>query len=193
MEGTFLKTIVQLDFPHNYEVTVLPAAEHPAKVRIPDAREDVDSLLLKITPQNGEPWVGAFARGFDTDQLVDGVFAWPDGVSLGVVSSGYGYVVKAGDPKSWVRLQPMPITEVRSVPEHGLLVFADFTNIFAYNAEKNVWKSERLSWDGIKITSLGTNHIFGLGWDAMSDKEVEFVLDVRTGEHTGGARPWARR
>ena len=188
-----MNTILQLDFPHRYEVEVLGDALAQAKVRIPDAREDVDSLLLRITPKDGDPWVGAFARGFDTDQLMNGVYAWPDGISVGVVSSGYGYVVKASDPKSWVRLQPMPITEVRTIPEHGLLVVADFTNLFGYNAEKNVWKSERLSWDGIKITSVGSNHIFGLGWDAIADKEVEFALDVRTGEHTGGAKPWAKR
>ena len=74
-----------------------------------------------------------------------------------------------------------------------LIVFADFTHMFAYNATQTAWKTERLSWDGITITKVATNHIFGLAWDAQQDKEVEFVVDLRNGEHTGGAPPWAKR
>jgi hypothetical protein len=92
-----------------------------------------------------------------------------------------------------VRLQPMPITDVHVMPEHKLIVFIDFTHIFAYGADKNAWKSDRISWDGITITQVATNHLFGVAWDAMQDKEVEFAIDVRDGKHTGGAQPWSRR
>jgi hypothetical protein len=87
----------------------------------------------------------------------------------------------------------MPITDVRILPEHKMIVFVDFTHIFAYGAEKTLWRSERLSWDGITIQQVATNHLFGVAWDAMQDKEVEFALDVRNGQHTGGAQPWSRR
>jgi len=193
---------VDLSYPHRFEVEILPHAPAvselvslggPQRIRIPESGEDVDALHVKIVPASGASWVGSFARGFESDDFSNGVWAWPDGESLAVVSAGYGYVLKAEDPKSWVRLQPMPITDVRLVPEHQLIVFADFTNIYAYNAEKSVWKSDRLSWDGVTITQVSTSHIFGLGWDAMADKEIEFVIDVRTGQHTGGARPWAKR
>lgn len=184
---------VQLDFPHDYQVDVLPKGSAEMPVRIPDAGEPVESLLVRITPPSAPAWVGSFARGFDTDDLVTGVYGWPDGISVGVVSAGYGYVVRASEPKSWARLQPMPITDVRVMPEHKLVIVADFTHIFAYGAEKSMWKSERISWDGITITQVATNHVFGIAWDASEDKEVEFALDVRTGEHTGGAKPWAKK
>jgi len=48
-------------------------------------------------------------------------------------------------------------------PEHKLLVFADFTHMYGYDAAKTAWQSERLSWDGITITKVATNHIFGPG------------------------------
>ena len=194
---------ISLDFPHHYEVEVMDGASSLIRigqtpVRIPDAGEDVDALTLRIKPRDSQPefapWVGRFARGFETDELSSGVYAWPDGVSLAVVSAGYGYVLKAAEQgKNWVRLQPMPITDVRVLPENNLIVFTDFTHMFGYGAQKTAWKSERLSWDGITITKVATNHIFGLAWDAERDKEVEFALDVRTGEHTGGAKPWAKR
>jgi hypothetical protein len=194
---------ISLDFPHQFEVEVMDGASSlitigQPPVRIPDAGEDVDALTLRIKPSEAhptwQPWIGRFARGFATDELASGVYAWPDGVSLAVVSAGYGYVLKAAEQgKNWVRLQPMPITDVRVVPEHKLIVFTDFTHMYGYSAQKTAWKSERLSWDGITVTKVATNHIFGMAWDAEQDKEVEFVVDVRTGEHTGGAKPWAKR
>jgi hypothetical protein len=185
---------IELDFPHLYEVEILQGVVNERPVRIPASPEEVESLLVKVTPVDAAPWVGSFARGFASDDLVSGVYAWPDGVSLAVVSAGYGYVCKAAESgRNWVRLQPMPITDVRTMPEHKLILFADFTHIFAYGPERSAWKSERLSWDGVTITQVATNHVFGLAWDAMQDKEVEFVIDVRTGVHTGGARPWSRR
>jgi hypothetical protein len=187
---------VELAFPHHYEVEVLEKEKvvNERPVRIPASPEEVDSLHVRVTPADAPPWVGSFARGFGNDDLVTGVYAWPDGVSLAVVSAGYGYVCKASESgRNWVRLQPMPITDVRTMPEHRLILFADFTHVFAYGPERSTWKSERLSWDGVTITQVATNHVFGLAWDAMQDKEVEFVIDVRTGEHTGGARPWAKR
>lgn len=185
---------IELDFPHRYEVEILTDSVNSRPVRIPASPEEVDSILVKVTPADSTPWIGSFARGFETDDLVSGVYAWPDGESLAVVSAGYGYVLKAADQgQHWVRLQPMPITDVRTMPDAKLILFADFTHVFAYGPERAAWKSERLSWDGVTITQVATHHVFGLAWDSMQDKEVEFVIDVRTGEHTGGARPWAKR
>ena len=194
---------ISLDFPHHFNVEVMDGKSSlisigSPPVRIPDAGEDVEALTLRITPEDSaaawRPWVGRFANGFESDQLPSGAYAWPDGASLAVVASGYGYVLKAADQgKNWLRLQPMPITDVRVLPEHKLIVFTDFTHMFGYGAEKAAWKTERLSWDGITVTKVATNHIFGMAWDAEQDKEVEFVVDVRTGEHTGGAKPWAKR
>lgn len=185
--------IIQLDFPHTFAVEEL-AAITPTTRRIPPAPEDVDSVIVQFTPAAAPPWTAAFAKGFIGSDLISGIYGWPDGESVAVVAAGYGYVVHANDPAApWVRLQPMPITDVRVLIEHQLIVCTDFTHMFAYNGKQSVWKSERLSWDGITVTQVGANHIFGLAWDAMQDKEVEFALDVRNGEHTGGARPWSRK
>ena len=190
---------ISLDFPHQFQVEVMEAGTSlisigAPPVRIPDAGEDTDALTLRITPADSAAWIGRFARGFASDELPSGAYAWPDGVSMAVVAAGYGYVLKPSEHgKNWVRLQPNPITDVRVLPEHNLIVFTDFTHMFGYGAQKTVWKTERLSWDGITVTKVATNHIFGLAWDAEQNKEVEFVVDVRTGEHTGGAKPWAKR
>lgn len=194
MDGILMSGLkIDLAFPHHFQLEALPAAPAGA-VRIPSSPEAVDALHLRITPDGGAPWVGSFARGYETGDLASGVWAWPDGQSLAVVSSGYGYAGKASEGgRNWARLQPMPITDVRVLEDEKLLLFVDFTHLYAYSATKNAWRSERISWDGITITKVATHHVFGVAWDAMQDKEVEFALDVRTGEHTGGATPWAKK
>src|SRR4051794_29306440 len=96
---TTSKVTMALDFPHNYQVEIVESLGkfvsigEPA-VRIPDSGEDVESLTLKLSPAESAPWLGSFARGFAGDELGSGVYAWPDGESLAVVSAGYGYVLK---------------------------------------------------------------------------------------------------
>ena len=187
------KIRLEMNLPHHYQVHVLETASPTEVVRIPNSPEPVESLYVKIEPKHAHHWIGAFARGFESEELVSGIFAWPDPDSLAVVSAGYGYAGRAADPKSWVRLQPMPITDVHVMVEHKLIIFVDFTHIFAYSADKTVWKSDRISWDGITINKVETNHLFGVAWDAMQEKDVEFAIDVRDGKHTGGAQPWSRR
>src|SRR5437763_981216 len=126
MPDPTIEPVIDLTYPHDFQVEVLAqvpskdliALGGPQRVRIPESGEDVDAMHLKITPANGSSWIGSFARGFESDGFSNGVWAWPNGESLAVVSAGYGYALKAADPKSWVRLQPMPITDVRLVPEH---------------------------------------------------------------------------
>lgn len=199
MVATLNTPVIQLDFKCDFRSEVLPGpSEHePRPLRIPTAPEEVESLFVRFAPkvegdESFAPWTGAFARGFASNDFLSGVFGWPDGKSVAVVAAGYGYAVNVAT-KTWRRLEPMPITDVRVAADLKLIVLSDFTNMFAYDGEKSRWKSERLSWDGITVTKQATNHLFGLAWDAIDNKEVEFVVDLRNGEHTGGAKPWAKR
>jgi hypothetical protein len=188
------EVVIDLSFEHQFSVEALTSRPAGPAVRIPAAPEEVDSIHLRITPDGQEPWLGSFARGFESDDLISGAYAWPDGVSLAVVAAGYGYVLKPAERgKNWVRLQPNPVTTVNVSKESGLIIFTDFTHMFAYSATRNVWKTERLSWDGITITNVGASHIFGLAWDQTQDTEVEFSVNLKSGEHIGGAKPWAKK
>jgi len=183
-----------LTYTPSIKVEVITRQEAKAPVRIPPTDEDVSASMVRITPAVGKPWDAAFAIGFDSEHAYDGIFGWPDGASICVVAGGYSYVFKADSHgKNFSRLEPMPVTDVKLVPEQKLIVFSDYTHIFAFNSERAAWKTERLSWEGVTITKVGTSHIFGLAWDAMADKEVEFVVDVLDGSHTGGSQPWAKK
>jgi hypothetical protein len=48
------------------------------------------------------------------------------------------------------------------------------------------WQTERQSWEGLRITGIDGDTLRGFGWNLMTDKEVEFTVDLLTGRHQGG-------
>lgn len=182
-------------FPRNYEARVLeaPPPVHPVEklYHFPVELEEGDrsGVYLRVTPKDGPAWVGFFALGFDSDQVVSEVCSTPDPDSFCTVVGGYAYVVKAGNPVQWLRVEQSPVVDLRVLTHHGLLLFAGFTSITAVGSTGILWTTERLSWEGLTITGIKGDILQGHGWDAMADKEVPFEVELKTGQHTGGARP----
>jgi hypothetical protein len=197
-------------FPRNYEVRVLEAAPpvHPVEklYHYPMEMEEGDrsGAYVRVVPNNAltpdskfdlktaPAWVGFFALGFDSDQVVSEVCSSPDPDSFCTVIGGYAYVVKADDPEQWFRVEQRPVVDLRVLSQQGLLLFAGFTTITAVGNSGIAWTTERLSWEGLTITDIKGDKLLGQGWDALADKEVPFEVDLKTGKHTGGARPNAK-
>lgn len=182
-------------FPRNYEVKVLeaPPPVHPVEKlhHYPVELEEGDraGAYVRVTPGGGAAWSGFFALGFDSSQVLNAVLSCPDPDSVCVVAGGYAYVVKAGDPAQWLQIEQRPVAEIRSLAELGLTVFIGFTSITALSAGEIAWTTDRLSWEGIRVTRLADAALEGFAWDALTDREAPFTVDLKTGKHTGGARP----
>ncbi len=182
-------------FPRNYEVRVLEAAPpvHPVEklYHFPAELEEGDrsGAYLRVTPKGGPVWVGFFALGFDSDQVVSEVCSTPDQDSFCTVVGGYAYVVKAANPAHWFRVEQSPVVDLRVLSQHGLLLFAGFTSITAVGSSGVLWTTGRLTWEGLTIREIKGDKLLGHGWDAIADKEVPFEVELKTGQHTGGARP----
>jgi len=182
-------------FPRNYEVRVLEAAPpvHPIEklYHFPAELEEGDrsGAYLRVTPQSGPAWAGFFVLGFDSDQVVSEVCSTPDPDSFCAVVGGYAYLVRAADPTHWRRVEQSPVVDLRVLSQHGLLLFAGFTSITAVGSSGIAWTTERLTWEGLTIVDIEGEKLLGHGWDAIADKEAPFEVDLKTGKHTGGARP----
>ena len=182
-------------FPRNYEVRILEAAPplHPVEklYHYPVELEEGDrnGIYLRAVPRTGPAWTGFFAQGFDSDQVVNEVCSTPDPETFCVVVGGYAYVVKAGNPTQWLRIEQRPVVDLRVLTQHGLVLFAGFTSITAVGKSGIAWTTERLTWEGLTITEINGSTLRGRGWDAIADKEVAFEVDLKTGKHTGGAKP----
>jgi len=182
-------------FPRNYEIRILEAAPpvHPVEklYHYPLELEEGDrnGAYLRVTPKAGPAWVGFFAQGFDSEQVVSEVCSSPDPETFCAVVGGYAYIVKVDNPTQWLRIEQRPVVDLRVLTQHGLLLFAGFTSITAVNASGIAWNTERLTWEGLTITEINGDTLRGHGWDALADKEAPFEVDLKTGKHTGGARP----
>jgi hypothetical protein len=182
-------------FPRNYEVRMLEAAPpvHPIEqlYHYPVELEEGDrsGAYLRVTPQGGPAWIGFFALGFDSDQVVSALCSTPDPGQFCVVVGGYAYLVKAANPGEWLRVEQRPVVDLRALLQEGVLLFVGFTSITAVGSSGIAWTTERLSWEGLTITEIDGDKLLGHGWDALADKEVPFEVDLKTGKHTGGARP----
>lgn len=181
-----MKPLVSLDFPHRYEVELLPELPSSANniYYFPGATQDGghDGVLVGVREDGNAPWVGVFGYGFARGKQVTGIFACPNESELCVIARGRGYIGNAASPASFEELLIMPITDIRVVPEKHLLIFADFTTVFAWGITGLVWKSERLSSDGLDILSHDGHYISGTAWDASLSEPVTFKLDLETGK-----------
>ncbi|HLJ87960.1 MAG TPA: hypothetical protein VKZ53_14155 [Candidatus Angelobacter sp.] len=193
-------------FPRDYEVDVLDRSALGVLLGLDDAAgklhqfpanlEEGDRVgaFLRVSPKAGSSWVGFFALGFDSEKVASGIYSTPDPGVLCAVVGGYGYTVHAAHPDRWSRIEPQPILEARAVPELKLLLFTGFTAISALMADGERWVTERLSWEGLSILEIDVQGrcLHGMGWDAITDREVPFQVDLLTGGHTGGAGPAVR-
>lgn len=182
-------------FRHNYEIKVLESAPpiHPIEklYHFPVELDEGDrtGVYVRAVGSSGPPWAGFFAAGFESPQVINAVCSCPDPDSFCVVSGGYAYVVKSSNPREWYRIEQRPVVELTSLTEEQLILFSGFTSITALGRQGVAWTTERLSWEGIQITRIDKDALHGLGWDARNDREVPFQVDLKTGKHTGGARP----
>ncbi len=145
--------------------------------------------MVLVEPHAREAWVGNF-QGSAARTGFSGAFATPSQNHVCVVSEGQAYWVCVDAPREYESLPCDPVTDVRRVPGRDLVVFADFTRLVACGEQGVVWRTDRLSYDGIEITEVGENIIHGVAWDASIAEgggKTEFRVDASTGRHAGGA------
>ncbi|RYE55736.1 MAG: hypothetical protein EOP18_05455, partial [Rhizobiaceae bacterium] len=77
-----------------------------------------------------------------------------------------------GAPKSWI------------VDERGSFALTDSLRVARFEGSSIVWRSPRISYDGIEFDSLSEGRLCGRSWWPDSDEEQEsrFIFDFETGE-----------
>ncbi len=179
-----------LEFPHSYGVEQILELPGTGKLGIPliyfpgsKTRPEHDGLWFKIIPASGAPWAGVFAFGCGSKLAVSRVISLPDPDRLCVISRGAAYAVRSDDPSVWEEIPIFPVIDVRTVPEYGVVIFADFTGLIAFRGDSVLWKSSRLVWDDLKILSVTSETIDGTGYDPMnSGASSRFSVDFKTGK-----------
>src|ERR1700730_3319285 len=180
---------VDLKFPRSYEAEEVREIPGAGELDVPVLyfprpvhRSEHEGLWLRIRAENGKPWIGVFAFGYTSPPAFSRVVSSPDPERLCVVAKGAAYLVKANEPDRWERIPVSPVLDIRSAPEHGLLILGDFTRLVAYGSKGLVWKSPRICWDDLKIVAVSSDRIEGVGSDPTNlDASRPFAVDIETG------------
>jgi hypothetical protein len=146
------------------------------------------ALLLMVKPANGGSFLATCVRGFKSESTPTGVYTCPAPQQMCAVAGGYAYVVETTEPSRCTQIGLKPVVSVLTSEARGLLLFVGFHTIVAWGTDGVAWETAKLSWEGIRVTELTDEGLKGYGWDLMTDREMEFRVDLRTGLHEGGVR-----
>jgi hypothetical protein len=185
-----MNTDVDHSFPHHFGCDVLdelPGGDGPHRYFFPRGTlAGQDGVIVRVRPTHAESWIGMFAFGKFGSAGVSRVLAMPDPERLCVVARGAGFIVSASSPDVWEIVEATPVIDVRAITDAGIVVFADHTEMLAYDARGVRWRTKRLSWDGLKIVAVGRQAIVGEYWDIRDEAMRTFEVDLQTGAATGG-------
>lgn len=145
-----------------------------------------EGFVVKFFPSTGT-WIGNFQRGLSS---LDHVFSHPNEKHAVIVAGGTAYVVDP-DSRNLIESFGGQIDAIIPVPELRYVLIRNGVSFEAMGPTGIVWKSRRISWDGMRNISLLGSTVHG---EAYRPEGVEvmwdaFELDILTGSVTGGS--WA--
>ena len=185
------QALIDSTFAHDWEAEVLasrplilPGRQFVYPVQVEEVEHG--ALEIMIRPAGSAPFLATCALGFAGSAVPTGVWACPDAAWICAVAGGYAYLIDTRDPARWEQVVYRPVTAVTVVAEQDLLLFSSFHSLLAWGREGKAWQTGRLSWDGIRITSIQGETLLGFGWDMKTDQELSFEIDLKTGKHSGG-------
>ena len=187
--------VVQGGFERTWEVEVLRAQPmivparrftYPREVAGEEEAMARGAMELMVRPRVGGAFLATCSLGFKDPSMPTGVWSTPQADVLCAVAGGYAYMVDTTAPERVVQVSLRPVTVVRSLEAEGLLVFAGFTSLVGWGAQGLASETARLSWEGLTLGETAGGRLSGMGWEMVSDKELPFSVDLRTGEHEGG-------
>ena len=127
-------------------------------------------------------WTGSFKIQGISTKAVSASHRFSGSETSLVVADGMIYIGNNGDPASWAEHDSLtPIIGMCVHPVSGCVIVHDFTRVAAFGPDGEIWKSDRVSWDGIQKIECMREEIRGVGWDAPANCEVNFRLDADDG------------
>jgi hypothetical protein len=180
--------ILDFSFPHRWQAETLPARPlilPPRHFVYPRQAEEVErgalELLIRPDGPGQQPFLATCALGFRDPAVPSGLWSTPNPEEICAVAGGYAYLIDTANPGRFTMLPYRPVLEVRPLLAEGLLLFVGHRAILAWGRDGLAWQSEKLSDEGLTITALSPGVLHALGWDLMTDKEIPFALDLRSG------------
>lgn len=160
----------------------------PRALSFPDPGAFREGLVIEFATDDGGAWVGNFAR-FDENGL-DAILLELGAHSAVIVAGSAGYIMDVRE-RRMVREMSFGIEHVWFDKCLQAMIVTNGLWFEAFTANQTLWRSRRLSWDGVrKLDQIGLK-LTGEALDPSSGHErwLPFQLDLSTGVVSGGAYP----
>ena len=183
-------------FPRSWSATLLSSAPliaparqfvYPFRVAGEEDAMSRGAIQVEVKPLKGGTFLATGALGFRDPSLPTGIRSCPRAEDMLLLAGGYAYLIDTLEPERCHHLPVRPVTGIFPAPEQELLILAGFHHLMAVGVNGPAWESARLSWEGISLDGIEGGRLCGTGWDMKADRELPFSVDLRSGEHSGGA------
>lgn len=175
---------IDQSLPNHYHVELADALPRASAsvYYFPDrnASAGKDGLLVNVIPSSRDPWTGVFAFGRLATRAKSGIYTGPGETQLCVVSRGSGYIVNVEDPSLFTPVEASPVIDVRPIVERTLIVFATPWELLACGTTGLIWRTGRISVEGLKILEVNADFIRG-EVDRLHQEGAGFFVDLENG------------
>lgn len=141
-----------------------------------------EGCVVSFMPANAIPWIGNFQLGLSS---FNGVFRHPNGDHFIIVAGGSAYVVDPSS-KQFINSFGGQIESVHELPKLRSVLFGNGIWFELHNQDGPVWRSKRISWDGMKDIFVTEKYVSGKAW-CFDDTWHEFQVLLSSGTVIGGA------
>jgi hypothetical protein len=112
-----------------------------------------------FNPPDAEMWAGDF-RADGINRRV-GCCAFADGSTILVIARGRGYVIDLAT-RALLYAAREDLWGVVAVPGRDFVLAHSYTDLFGYSRSGELWRSDRIAYDGIGFDEVTTNYVRGM-------------------------------
>lgn len=155
----------------------------PRAVSFPDPDAFSEGLVVTFTASSGERWTGNFARGYGS---LDAVRDELGPRSTIVIASGTAYLLDVvSKTASEITCQA---DHIEFVASHNVMIIGNGLRLEAFGASGAIWRSRRISWDGMRSLRYDDQEMHGEAYSPMGPPDwLPFKLDLASGVVDGGS------
>jgi len=143
-----------------------------------------EGYVVRFFKSDGSSWVANFRPGWTNYY---NIFDYPELKTVVVFAGGQGYIMSP-DKEIPNYIFGLTITDVLQM-SNGSLVCSDGIGITLLDKSNGqIWRSERISWDGIIDLEINNDILSGKAYDPTNSNQEwsDFSLNLLTKEITGG-------
>jgi hypothetical protein len=141
-----------------------------------------EGLVVRFTADDGTCWTGNFQPGMGPCQTV---LRHPDNRRFVVIAGGQAYVVYPNQSSHWEHFGGGFETAIE-ISDLNAVLFGNGLWFELLGATGMIWKTRRISWDGMRDVAIHGMMLTGQSW-LYDDTWSNFTVKLLDGTVTGGS------